>query len=229
MIEFFISIAVFLAAHALPARTALREQAISRIGRRAYVIGYSLLSLVLTVWIFSAYARAPNLELWNSAVWQSWIPVLVMPIALALFSIGAMIANPLSISFRKALVDQAAPALVRLVRHPVLWGFALWAASHIPPNGDLASLILFGGLFVFSYIGMGVFDRRKQRQIGEDQWRRLAKGDEAWQSAGRLNQLGSVFDRIMIIAIVIGLTAYGLLMAGGHLYLFGADPLSGLR
>ena len=207
----------------------MRENAISRFGRTAYMFGYSLLSLGLTVWIFSAYARAPDLELWNSAGWHFWVPVLVMPFALALISIGAMIANPLSISFRKAPVDQAAPALVRLVRHPVLWGFALWAASHIPPNGDLASLILFGGLFVFSYAGMGVFDRRKQRQLGEGQWRRFAEGDEAWQSAGWGKQLGSVFDRTMIIAIVIGLTAYGLLLAGGHLYLFGADPLSGLR
>jgi len=32
------------------------------------------------------------------------------------------------------------------LRHPMLLGFALWAVAHLMVNGDLASIILFGGL-----------------------------------------------------------------------------------
>ncbi|SNX69501.1 NnrU protein [Cereibacter ovatus] len=32
------------------------------------------------------------------------------------------------------------------IRHPMLYGFALWAFAHLLVNGDVASLILFGGL-----------------------------------------------------------------------------------
>lgn len=34
----------------------------------------------------------------------------------------------------------------RKLRHPMLIGFSLWAVAHLLVNGDLPSLILFGGL-----------------------------------------------------------------------------------
>lgn len=228
MIEFLLAIAVFLAVHALPARTGLRARGISKLGRPAYIVIYSLLSLGLTIWIYSAYLRAPYSELWARAVWQHWVPVLVMPFALVVFSVGAAIANPLSISFRKAPAAGNAPAMVRLIRHPVLWGFGLWAASHIPPNGDVVSLILFGGLSAFAFAGMKVFDRRKQKQLGQDRWRLLAEGDETWEAAKPVAKLNAAFDKTVVIAGVTGLAVYGLLVAGGHQYLFGVDPLSAI-
>jgi uncharacterized membrane protein len=36
--------------------------------------------------------------------------------------------------------------VTRRMRHPMLTGFGLWALAHILVNGDLASIILFGGL-----------------------------------------------------------------------------------
>ena len=33
----------------------------------------------------------------------------------------------------------------RLMRHPMLWGITAWSAGHLLANGDLASMILFGG------------------------------------------------------------------------------------
>ena len=32
----------------------------------------------------------------------------------------------------------------------MLWGFVFWSASHIVPNGDLRSLLLFGILLLFA-------------------------------------------------------------------------------
>ncbi len=229
MVEFLLSIIVFLAAHTLPARTGLRDRGIARIGRPGYMAVYSLLSLGLTIWVFAAYARAPHVGLWDVGEWQFWVPVLVMPFALALFCVGAVIANPLSISFRKAPADRPAPAFAGLIRHPVLWGFGLWAGAHVPPNGDLASIILFGGLCAFSFAGMGVFDRRKQRQLGEDQWQRLVQGDAAWRTAEPGVKLRAAADRTVISAIVTGVVIYGLLLVGGHQHLFGVDPLAGFR
>ena len=40
--------------------------------------------------------------------------------------------------------------ITRVIRHPQLVGFSLWAVAHVLVNGDLASLILFGGLFVWA-------------------------------------------------------------------------------
>ena len=38
------------------------------------------------------------------------------------------------------------------LRHPMLTGFKIWAAAHLLVNGDLASLILFGGLLAWAVI-----------------------------------------------------------------------------
>ncbi|MBE1297273.1 NnrU family protein [Phycobacter azelaicus] len=40
-------------------------------------------------------------------------------------------------------------ALLSGMRHPMLTGFALWALAHLLVNGDLASIVLFGGLLLY--------------------------------------------------------------------------------
>ena len=45
--------------------------------------------------------------------------------------------------------DPAAPLapIVTTTRHPVLWGFLIWAVAHLPPNGDVVSIVLFGSSY----------------------------------------------------------------------------------
>ena len=40
-------------------------------------------------------------------------------------------------------------ALLSGMRHPMLTGFALWALAHLLVNGNLASIVLFGGLLLY--------------------------------------------------------------------------------
>ena len=40
--------------------------------------------------------------------------------------------------------------LVSGMRHPMLTGFSIWAVAHLLVNGDLASVLLFGGLLVWA-------------------------------------------------------------------------------
>lgn len=47
---------------------------------------------------------------------------------------------------------------VRL-RHPQLIGFSLWAVAHLLTNGDLPSLVLFGGLLVWALAEIVLINR----------------------------------------------------------------------
>jgi len=40
--------------------------------------------------------------------------------------------------------------LLQGMRHPMLTGFSIWAIAHLLVNGDLASVILFGGLLIWA-------------------------------------------------------------------------------
>lgn len=61
-------------------------------------------------------------------------------------------------------------ALFYKLRHPMLTGFALWAGAHLLVNGDVASFVLFGGLFVWALVEMVVINR------AQPEWTPPAKG-----------------------------------------------------
>ena len=42
--------------------------------------------------------------------------------------------------------------LLQGMRHPMLTGFSIWAIAHLLVNGDLASVLLFGGLLIWAIL-----------------------------------------------------------------------------
>ncbi|OED46306.1 NnrU family protein [Leisingera sp. S232] len=61
-------------------------------------------------------------------------------------------------------------ALLSGMRHPMLAGFKLWAGAHLLVNGDLASIILFGGLLAWAVAEVIVINR------SEPEWQPGPKG-----------------------------------------------------
>lgn len=49
--------------------------------------------------------------------------------------------------------------ILNKVRHPMLAGFKAWAIAHLLVNGDLASIILFGGLLAWAVVEVIVINR----------------------------------------------------------------------
>ena len=45
------------------------------------------------------------------------------------------------------------------MRHPMLWGTVVWAVAHLLVNGDLASVVLFGGIGVWALVEIAVINR----------------------------------------------------------------------
>ncbi|MGP9820763.1 NnrU family protein [Salinarimonas sp. NSM] len=214
MIEFAAALVVFLLAHASPARLGLKERLVARMGRRGYLVGYSLVSLALLAWLIDAARRAPHLPLWDPAPWQAWVPLVAMPVAFVLLVAGLAQPNPLSISLRAG--DEPG-AIVAVTRHPVLWGFLVWALAHIPSNGDLVSLVLFGGMAVFAAVGFPILDRRARTRLGEARWRVLV------ERGGPRTERGG-----LALAAFAGLMLYAWFLLRGHALLIGVDPVAWL-
>ena len=57
--------------------------------------------------------------------------------------------------------------ITRFVRHPQLTAIKLWAVAHLLVNGDLASLILFGGLLIWAVLAAVLINRQDDRPVRE--------------------------------------------------------------
>jgi uncharacterized membrane protein len=48
----------------------------------------------------------------------------------------------------------------RFTPHPMLWGIVFWSTGHLLANGDLASIIVFGGFGAYALISMWSLNKR---------------------------------------------------------------------
>lgn len=226
MTEFLIAIAVFVVAHVVPPAPPVRQRLIALFGRRAYMAGYSLLSLGLIAWIIAAAHRAPYVPLWTPAPWQTLVPIVVMPFAAWLLVAGIAEVNPLSISLRSGGDATEPGPAAAVTRHPVLWAFLLWAASHMVPNGDVVSLILFGGMAILAFAGLAVVDRRARRRLGEERWTRLAAATSVIPFVALAQ--GRAHLRLSLrfaLSLAVAEALYLWFLLQGHIWLIGVDPL----
>ncbi len=106
--------------------------------------GIVALSLVLAIVLMTVGYRAAEVTdtLWSTPSFAKHINNLVVVIAVYMMSPAP----------RKG-------KLLNGVRHPMLIGFALWAAAHIWVNPDMPSLVLFGGLLVWSLLEIVIINR----------------------------------------------------------------------
>lgn len=151
--------------HLALAGSPLRWAVVRVIGDNGFRGLFSLLSAIGLGWLIWAYAQATTPESFYGLriveTWMMWVPPIVMAPALILFVGSLTVPNPTMVQGERLLAGEPAKGILRVTRHPMLWSFALWSASHLVANGDLASLLLFGGLLVVSLAGMGSIDRKQ--------------------------------------------------------------------
>jgi uncharacterized membrane protein len=213
---------VFLLTHYISS-TPLRSGLVVVLGENGYLGFYTLISFATLGWTIWAYIRAPYERLWVGDEFKVWAVVL-MPVSLVLIACGALIRNPSAVRQERAVRYMDEPrGILRVTRHPILWGIALWAAVHLIARGDMASVILFGAMLLLAVSGTVLQDRRKERTIGVD-WQRFVSVTSNVPFAaiiGGRNQFR--FDEIGWRKVFAGLALY-LVLVFLHPYLFGARP-----
>lgn len=226
--EFAAAFLVFAASHFLPRLGGLRQRLIAGLGRRWYFGVYGGLSLLALVWLIGAAGRAPFVELWPMLPWTRHVPGVVMPVAILLAVSGVATPYPFTLgSARGAVFDPANPGLAALTRHPMLWALALWSASHLLPNGDLAHVLLFGGFAGMSLAGMVIYDGRGRRARSGEMTARLYRAAPVLSPLPLLSLawLGAngprLVNRLLIAAAVWGVV-FRL-----HLPVVGVSPVAG--
>jgi uncharacterized membrane protein len=213
---------VFLATHYVSS-TPIRSGLVAVLGENAYLGLYVLVSLVMLGWMIWAYTRAPYERLWWGEEFRVWAVVL-MPISLLLLVCGLLAPNPSAVRQESALRSMGEPrGILRVTRHPVLWGIALWAWVHLVSRGDAASLIFFGGFLLLALSGTVLQDARKYKAIGVD-WQRFAGVTSNVPFAAIVQGRNRFrFDEIGWRNALVALVLYFVLIFV-HPYVFGARP-----
>ena len=208
---------VFLVTHFVTS-TPLRPVLVARLGEWPYRGAYSLVALVTLVWMGWAYANAPREPLW---VGIREIPYLVMPLAFVLIACGYF-RNPTMVGAERLLKSEdPARGMIRITRHPIMWGIMLWAAVHVAARGDMKGLIFFGGFLLLAGLGTILMDSRKK---SNPDWARFA----AVTSNLPFVAVAQGRNRIVWLEIgwarpLIGLAVFAAFFAA-HAWLFGARP-----
>ena len=226
MLSLIAASAYFLLIHFGVSGTRLRDELVTRLGAGPYRGAFALASVVGLVWMSYAYRHAPTVELWGLVLGLRPAAYVLVFIAFFFVVIGLTTPSPTRVGMESKVGQgpEAARGIVRITRHPFLWGVAIWAAGHLMVNGDVASLILFGTLLVLAIAGTYSIDAKRQRMLG-DKWSAFAAQSSAVpfaaiaQGRQRLDLAEIGWWRLALAVVIWG----ALLFA--HPYAFGAPAL----
>ena len=165
MLNLAVAALFLLGTHFGIASTSLRRQLIGLIGEGPYRALFSLLALAALAWLVFAWAAAPFVPLWEAGIGLRQLVATLMPLPFLLVTCAVTAPNP-TMTGQRPDPDAGAPAtgIVRVTRHPLMWGVGLWALLHLAANGDQASLLFFGALALLALVGTVLIDQRRTRE-----------------------------------------------------------------
>jgi uncharacterized membrane protein len=180
MDSFTAALAAFVLLHIGVSATGLRGRIVSRIGEGAYRTVFSVASLGLLAWLIQSYGamRRDLFDPLNDVLWAPgnvarWIGEGIAFVGVAFAIAGVLSPGPTYAGFESTLKREApAKGLLRVTRHPFLWGVGLWSVGHLLANGERFALMLFGALGVMALFGARSIDR-KGRARNPEAWARF--------------------------------------------------------
>ena len=160
---------------------------------------YSLVSAATLFWVYLAYKAAPAGDLPGSGE-ISWIIATILTLVALVLWAGSFAGNPAMPTPKAAEQARAEPkGMFRVTRHPMMWGFALWALSHIVLWTNLRSVITALAVGILALVGAHLQDRKKALLMG-DAWNEWSAKTSYWPRWGNLLSAGVVFWVIGIAA-----------------------------
>jgi len=135
--------ALFLSVHLSPGVFGMREKLVARLGEQRFLGIYIASSVTGMVFIIAGKIIAPTVQVWIPPLWGAQAAGIFVLIGCILFMGLALPTN-----------------LRRLTHHPMLLGMACWGVGHLFANGELDSILLFGGFAGYALISVGSLIQR---------------------------------------------------------------------
>ena len=183
----FFSAIAFVGTHFLLSHP-LRRPLSRRLGERAFQATYSVIAILLfgaMVWFYRVIGDEPQLWVPGNAAWI--VGEVLMWLGSILF-VGSFIGNP---AFPGAAGPKGGPkGVFAITRHPMMWGFALWAIVHLTIVATPKALVLDGAILLLAAFGSVLQDRKKAARMG-DAWHEWTAQTAFWPFARGLASPGT--------------------------------------
>jgi uncharacterized membrane protein len=218
------SVAWFVGMHFVLSSVPVRRRLIGKLKQGGFAALYSIVVALGFVGMIWHFRSAPYIEIWAPPRWTRWVPILVMPISLLLLVLGNTTRGPTSVGQGERAKDEnAVRGILAVTRHPALWGFALWALSHLATNGELNVILLALGIFALAIGGMFHIDARRASDLG-DAWASYAERTSILPFAAMARGKAKVqFKDIGVVRLVVVAIIY-IAILHTHALLIGASP-----
>ncbi len=144
-----LGVALWWAAHLFKRLMPARRVAMGDAGKG--VVAAAILAAIALMVI--GYRSADVVQLWNPPAFLTHVNNLLMVLAIYLFASSG-----------------AKTWITTRIRHPQLTGVKTWAVAHLLVNGDLASVVLFGGLLAWAVVSVIVINRSGDVWVPEHGW-----------------------------------------------------------
>ena len=211
MPTFITALAIFVGTHFAMSHP-LRAKMAAGLGTKGFQIVYSVISLATFAVAMMIYRELPDkAPLWaaGDALWA--LASALMLIGSILFA-GSIIGNPALPAPGAAALTKATPkGALAITRHPMMWGFAAWAVTHLLVSPQPKVIALTVGLAFLAIVGSKGQDRKKQLLMGDD-WRdwqaRTSFIPFAGQISGRISWASAMPSwRVILFGIALWLNA----------------------
>jgi uncharacterized membrane protein len=144
-----LGLVLFLGTHAVSMLRGPRAAVIGRLGENGFKGLYTLISLIgfgLIIWGFGSYRASGYIPVWTPPVWLRHLSaLLLLPVLPLIFS-----------AYAKGFVKAR-------LKHPMILGVKVWSLAHLLSNGDLGSMLLFGGFLLWSVLAFMSMRRRPEQ------------------------------------------------------------------
>ena len=141
----------------------LRKPLVDRIGTAPFLGVYSLIALATFAWMALAFRAAPPELLWWNTGDTAWaIASAAMLVGSVLF-VGSLFGNAAFPNPQAGghEASGAASGVYAITRHPMMWGFAIWALVHFAVFPTRAHLVLTAAILVLALVGAALQDAKK--------------------------------------------------------------------
>ena len=173
MTSLVVAALLWITIHVLISGGPLRPWFAARLGERAYQAAFAALSLASLTALYASYSvvKPPALE---TPLWLVACVAAVQLFASLLIVAGLSTINPGTAGMDEAIRrPDVVSGMLRVTRHPFLWGVFLWSASHLAVARNIAGLLFFGSIGLVALRGTWSIDRKRRLALG-DAWRDFA-------------------------------------------------------